>query len=67
MKRRERQDEARVLTFSCNHRLPLLGNPAIRNLFAQVLAQVVEEERWRMVAWVVMPEHVHLLTRPAPG
>lgn len=48
MKRREIPGGFRFVTFSCERRLPLLGHPAIRELFA----------------WVAMPEHVHLIVRP---
>jgi putative transposase len=66
MKRRETDDRARFITFSCYLRLALLGNAAIRDLLAGILADVARHEPWRIIAWVFMPEHVHLLLRPAP-
>lgn len=67
MKRRERDDRARFITFSCYLRLALQGNAAIRDLLARMLGDVAGKEGWRVIAWVFMPEHVHLLLRPAPG
>jgi putative transposase len=55
---------ARYLTFSCYKRLPLLNNDAIRALFLERLDIVRREHRVRLLAWVIMPEHVHLLVFP---
>lgn len=64
MKRREVEFNARYLTFSCNGRLPLLGTPALRDLFERCLIQAREKCRFRLIAWVAMPEHVHLILVP---
>ncbi|HLJ40964.1 MAG TPA: transposase [Candidatus Acidoferrales bacterium] len=56
------------LTFSCFRRLPLLGSARDRNLFVQILGQVRKEYGFKLVGYVVMPEHVHLLiSEPARG
>ncbi len=56
------------LTFSCYRRLPLLGSAPARNVFVQVLDKVREEYGFKLVGYVVMPEHVHLLiSEPARG
>lgn len=57
----------RFVTFSCQRRLPLFGHPAIRDLFARELAAARLAHGFQLFAWVVMPEHVHMLLRPAPG
>ena len=62
----EHPGHARFLTFSCFRRLPLLGNPGIRDLFLDHLRAARAECAFRLHAWVVMPEHVHLILRPAP-
>ena len=49
------------ITFSCFRRLPLLKTPRARDIFAQELARVRAETRFRLIGYVVMPEHVHLL------
>ena len=56
------------LTFSCYRRLPLLGSARSRNLFVQILRSVRKEYGFKLVGYVVMPEHVHLLiSEPARG
>ncbi len=56
----------RYCTFSCNHRLPLFQNDAIKDAFIEVLALGQERFGFELVAWVIMPEHVHMLIRPVP-
>jgi putative transposase len=56
------------ITFSCYHRLPLLGTVHARNSFVQVLAVIRDRFVFRLVGYVVMPEHVHLLiSEPSRG
>ena len=55
---------AHELTFSCYQRLPLLTNDRWRILLSQGIDQAVERHRYRLVAFVYMPEHVHLLVYP---
>ncbi|MCC6969986.1 MAG: transposase [Phycisphaerales bacterium] len=66
MRRRDCHGPARFITFSCEHRLPLLGRPAIRDVFVASLAEAQSRFSLRVFAWVVMPEHVHLLLRADP-
>ena len=53
--------ELHFLTFSCYRRLPLLGARRARNTFVQELGLVRAEYGFRLLGYVVMPEHVHLL------
>ncbi|MBZ5696619.1 MAG: transposase [Acidobacteriia bacterium] len=56
------------VTFSCYRRLPLLDSARARNTFVQVLGEVREQFGFKLVGYVVMPEHVHLLiSEPARG
>lgn len=64
LKRREIDGQDRFITFSCEQRLPLLRNPAIADLVVASLARVRLDFDLALFAWVVMPEHVHLLVRP---
>jgi putative transposase len=64
MKRVGGPNEVRFLTFSCYERIPLFENDRIKDLFVEHLARGRAEARIRMIAWVVMPEHVHLLVLP---
>ncbi|TVQ31373.1 MAG: hypothetical protein EA376_09685 [Phycisphaeraceae bacterium] len=60
----EAPGEHRFLTFSCHQRLPLFSNDQIKTAFALRLAELSIEQTQRLVAWVIMPEHVHLLLLP---
>jgi len=56
------------LTFSCYHRLALLKSARARSVFVRELARVRDELQFRVIGYVVMPEHVHLLvSEPAQG
>ncbi len=48
------------ITFSCYGRAPLLS-PALRNRFVWAFEQARRRYGFYVVAYVVMPEHVHLL------
>lgn len=52
------------ITFSCYRRLPLLASSRARNVFVRVLDQVRKEYGFKLVGYVVMPEHVHLAGGP---
>jgi putative transposase len=64
-RRVEHTNHLRFLTFSCYHRLPLLRNPRIAAAFVDRLARERNRLRFALIAWVVMPDHVHLLLWPA--
>lgn len=60
-KRYQHQRCLHFITFSCYRRMALLDSEAARDTFEQTLERV---RRWygcRIAAYVVMPEHVHLL------
>ena len=52
------------LTFSCYRRQPLLVDDQIRLLFCEALGRAIQKHEFRLLAFVVMPEHVHLLVHP---
>jgi putative transposase len=64
MRRREIPGGVRFITFSCQRRLPLLTNRLIAQLFVDAMVRARAKHRFEVFAWVVMPEHVHLLCRP---
>lgn len=66
-RRFENPGEARFVTFSCQHRLPLFSNDRIAEAFVDHLGRVRDKLGFGLVAWVVMPEHVHLLALPRSG
>src|SRR5579862_8142276 len=49
------------ITFSCYRRRGLLGTVRTRNVFVRALSEVRAKYDFRLVGYVVMPEHVHLL------
>jgi len=53
-------DDLHFITFSCFQRRPLLHENQ-RDLFLQALERVRRRYRLVVLAYVVMPEHVHLL------
>lgn len=68
LRRFELPGHARFLTFSCYARLPLFLDEDIKTLFVDRLIAVRTERPFDLYAWVIMPEHVHLLVKPMlPG
>jgi putative transposase len=66
-KRRRRDDDSlapRCLTFSCYKRYQFLNRDRTRQRFVEELAQA--RSRWPIDVWayVIMPEHVHLIVAP---
>ncbi len=49
------------LTFSCYQRRALLQLPEARDFFVASLAEIRQRYGFRLIGYVVMPEHVHLL------
>ena len=52
------------LTFSCYRRLPLLNGDHVRGLLCTSIDRALTTHDFRLVAFVLMPEHVHLLVYP---
>ncbi len=63
----EKPNQLRFLTFSCEDRLPLFVNDRIKDAFVARLSLAKERFGFRLYAYVVMPEHVHILLMPADG
>ncbi|MDY7109487.1 MAG: transposase [Planctomycetota bacterium] len=64
LRRIEAVGDVRFLTFSCFHRLPLFDNDAIKDAFVEALDAGRSRTHFRLIGWVVMPEHVHLMIVP---
>ncbi len=64
MRREDRLGEARFVTFSCYKQFPLFQNDKIKQVFVDRLKKVRDDYQCQLVAWVVMPEHVHLFVIP---
>jgi len=65
LRRYEIQGHARFLTFSCYQRRPYFDDQQIRDTFADQLMITRSRLGFKLHAWVVMPEHVHLLVQPS--
>jgi putative transposase len=55
------------LTFSCYRRLPLLTNDRWRGMLTEAVDRALKRHGFALVAFVYMPEHVHLLVWPRQG
>jgi putative transposase len=53
------------LTFSCFHRFPLLTHTPVCSLLSHSIDRALVQQRFWLIAFVYMPEHVHLLVFPA--
>lgn len=53
-----------ALTFSCYHRLPLLTKDRTRKWFLESLERACHKHEYDCLAFVIMPEHVHLVVAP---
>ena len=60
-------NQARFLTFSCFHRRPLLDGAALRDRYINHLDRSRNLLHFRLHAWVIMPDHVHLIVLPVQG
>ena len=61
LKRYYGKGDLHFITFSCYRRLPLLKTTRARNLLVKELGRVRDATGFRLIGYVVMPEHVHLL------
>ena|ERR1700753_1619742 len=61
LERYQLDGDLHFVTFSCYHRLGYLRSRASRDLFEDALEKTHHEYRFRVIGYVVMPEHVHLL------
>lgn len=55
---------AHFLTFSCFHRRPFLAGDRSRGWMIDAIALACQRHSLHLWAWVIMPEHVHLLLFP---
>lgn len=68
LKRYYGRGDLHFLTFSCYQRREFLRTKRAKNLFVRELSRVRGEYRFRLVGYVVMPNHVHLLiSEPMKG
>jgi len=58
------EGHAHALTFSCFRQQPFLSRDRTRTWFLEALQEAGKKHSFDVWAYVVMPEHVHLLIRP---
>jgi putative transposase len=64
VKHYHRPGDLHELTFSCYRQLPLLTNDEWRKLLSKTIDEALVQTSIQLVAFVYMPEHVHLLVDP---
>jgi putative transposase len=67
LKRFQQSEALHFITFSCFHRLPFLEAPEAKNTVEAVLEVTRARHQARVYAYVLMPEHVHLLVNEPPA
>jgi putative transposase len=60
--RRQQTGQLHFITFSCYRRLPYLAHPKPKDILEQVIEKARSSHNVIIYAYVLMPEHVHLLT-----
>jgi putative transposase len=55
---------AHFLTFSCYKQLPLLSSDRTKLWLVQAINESKNKHRFSVFAYVIMPEHVHLIVQP---
>ena len=58
---------ARFVTFSCYRRLQLLVQSQVIRVFLETVSAIRKEPQFRLLGYVIMPEHVHLVLHPIDG
>ena len=64
VKRMDVPGQAHYLTFSCFRNQPFLNKDRARIWFIEALGKAKEKHNFELWAWVIMPEHVHLMVLP---
>jgi putative transposase len=67
LKRFQRAEALHFVTFSCFHRLPFLEAPESKETVEAILEQTRARHQARVYAYVLMPEHIHLLINEPPS
>lgn len=60
----DEQGELHELTFSCYQQQPILDDDWRREQLSIAIKRAMDNQGWRLAAFVYMPEHVHLLVFP---
>ena len=66
LQRYQQAESLHFITFSCYRRQPFLSDPHSKSIIEHQLEQTRARHRARIYAYVLMPEHVHLLMNEPP-
>ncbi len=66
LRRHDEYGHAHFLTVSCYRRLPFFRHDTVKQVFVDAMCRARTELGIRWIAYVIMPEHVHLLVHPTP-
>lgn len=66
-KRYDVPGDAHCLTFSCFQRQPLLNRDRTRHWMIEAIDRCREKHPFKLWAYVIMPEHVHMVLLPLEG
>jgi putative transposase len=68
LKRYQQTTNFHFITFSCYRRQPFLASPTAKDTVEETLEQARKDRGLCLAAYVLMPEHIHLLTdEPSQG
>jgi putative transposase len=67
LKRFQKAETLHFITFSCFRRLPFLAEPDPKDIFEALLEQTRARHQARIYAYVLMPEHIHLVINEPPS
>jgi putative transposase len=67
LKRFQKSEALHFITFSCFHRLPFLQRPESKDTVEAILEETRARHQARVYAYVLMPEHIHLLINEPPS
>ena len=66
LRRYDEHGHTHFLTISCYRRLRFFGQDSVKQVFIDGMERTRQKLAVRWVAYVIMPEHVHLLLYPLP-
>ena len=63
----DNEGTARFVTFCCYRNLPFLDSEVAKRLLLEELNRTRRKHGFKLLAYVIMPEHVHLVLHPPDG
>ena len=63
----DNEGTARFVTFGCYRNLPFLSDDSAKQIFLEELDRTRTKHGFKLLGYVIMPEHVHLVLHPPDG